>query len=145
LARVVGNDAQFEKFCSAIGRPELAADERFRTNPGRVRHRETLKALIEAVLRQDDLQPWVDRIEAAGVPCAPINTIPMALEDPQVKHRGMLRHLPHPIAGTVPQIVSPIRFSEATLTYDRPPPLLGEHTEEVLRELGLNPATEPRS
>jgi crotonobetainyl-CoA:carnitine CoA-transferase CaiB-like acyl-CoA transferase len=144
LALVVGNDAQFEKFCRAIGRSDLVTDERFRTNAGRVRHREALKALIEAVLQQDDLHAWVSRIEAAGVPCAPINTIPMALEDPQVRHRGMLRYLPHPIAGTVPQIVSPMRFSEATLTYDRPPPLLGEHTEEVLRELGFIPAA-PRS
>jgi len=137
MVLVVGNDSQFEKFCAAVERPDWARDERFTTNAGRVRNREALHALIADLFAQNDIAQWVTRIEAAGVPCAPINTIPMVLEEPQVKHREMLRQLPHPSAGSVPQIVNPIRYTEAKLSYDRPPPLLGQHTDEVLRELGL--------
>jgi crotonobetainyl-CoA:carnitine CoA-transferase CaiB-like acyl-CoA transferase len=134
---VVGNDGQFEKFCGAVAYPDLLADERFKTNAGRVRNRETLKAIIEQILGQRDMADWMRRIEDAGVPCAPINTIPMALEDHQVKHREMLRQLPHAAAGTVPQIVSPMRFANAPLAFEHGPPVLGQHTEEILRELGL--------
>jgi crotonobetainyl-CoA:carnitine CoA-transferase CaiB-like acyl-CoA transferase len=137
MVLVVGNDSQFEKFCMAVERPDWARDERFTSNAGRVRNREALHALIAALFAENDIAHWVTRIEAAGVPCAPINTIPMVLEEPQVKHREMLRQLPHPIAGSVPQVVSPIRYTEAALSYDRPPPLLGQHTQEILRELGL--------
>jgi crotonobetainyl-CoA:carnitine CoA-transferase CaiB-like acyl-CoA transferase len=137
MALVVGNDSQFEKFCTAVGRPEWARDERFTSNAGRVRNREALHALIAGLFVENDVAHWAGLIEAAGVPCAPINTIPMVLEEPQVKHREMLRRLPHPTAGSVPQIVSPIRYAEAVLDYDRPPPLLGQHTDDVLRELGL--------
>ncbi len=137
MVLVVGNDSQFEKFCAAVERPDWARDERFTTNAGRVRNREALHALIADLFAQNDIAQWVTRIEAAGVPCAPINTIPMVLEESQVKHREMLRQLPHPSAGSVPQIVNPIRYTEAKLSYDRPPPLLGQHTDEVLRELGL--------
>jgi crotonobetainyl-CoA:carnitine CoA-transferase CaiB-like acyl-CoA transferase len=136
IAIVVGNDGQYEKFCGAIGRPDLLSDERYAANAGRVRNREALKRTIEETLAQGGLDEWMARIEAAGVPCAPINTIPMALEDAQVKHRGMLRELPHPSAGTVPQVVSPMRFANAPLAYERAPPLLGQHTDEVLREIG---------
>jgi crotonobetainyl-CoA:carnitine CoA-transferase CaiB-like acyl-CoA transferase len=139
LALAVGNDSQFEKFCRAIGRPEWTTDERFRINSGRVRHRDVLKALISDIFAGGDAAGWVTRIAAAGVPCAPINTVPMVLEEPQVKHREMLRHLPHPLAGAVPQVVSPMRFRDAELTFDRAPPLLGQHTGEILRELGFEP------
>jgi crotonobetainyl-CoA:carnitine CoA-transferase CaiB-like acyl-CoA transferase len=139
LALAVGNDSQFDKFCRAIGRPEWSTDERFRINSGRVRHRDLLKTMISDIFAAGDVEEWVARIAAAGVPCAPINTVPMVLEEPQVKHREMLRHLPHPLAGTVPQVVSPMRFRDAELTFDRAPPLLGQHTEEILRELGFEP------
>jgi crotonobetainyl-CoA:carnitine CoA-transferase CaiB-like acyl-CoA transferase len=145
LALVVGNDAQFEKFCVAIGRPDWVTDDRFRANPDRVRNRATLKALITDVLATADLSDWIARLDAAGVPCAPINTVPMVLEEPQVKHREMLRQLPHPLAGTVPQIVSPMRFRDATLNFERAPPLLGQHTDEVLAELGLASAAAPNA
>jgi len=145
LALVVGNDAQFVKFCNAVNRPLWADDPRFRRNADRVRNREALKAAVSEVFQQNDLAHWAALLDAAGVPAAPINTVPMVFEDPQVKHRQMLRHLPHPLAGSVPQIVSPMRFANAELEYDRAPPLLGEHTEQILRELGLDAEAEVRS
>jgi len=143
MALAVGNDAQFEKFCTAVGHAEWAQDARFIKNADRVRYREALTELIAGTLAQGHVRDWVAKIEAAGVPCAVINPVPNALEEEQVKHRQMLRQLPHPLAGTVPQVVSPMRFAEAPLSFDRPPPLLGEHTDEILRELGLD-VEEPR-
>jgi crotonobetainyl-CoA:carnitine CoA-transferase CaiB-like acyl-CoA transferase len=140
LALAVGNDGQFGKLASALGHPEWAKDQRFLKNADRVRNREALTALIAQVLGQRDVRDWVARVEAEGVPSAAINTVPMVLDEPQVVHREMLRHLPHPLAGTVPQVVSPMRFQESPLSFKRPPPLLGEHTDEILRELGLDTA-----
>ena len=137
MALAVGNDAQFERLCKAIGQPELATDARFARNPDRVRNREVLTAMLADIFSQRDVSDWVTRIESEGVPSAAINTVPMVFEEPQVQHREMLRHLPHPLAGTVPQVVSPMRFRGSPLHFDRSPPLLGEHTEEILRELGL--------
>jgi len=142
LALVVGNDAQFVKFCNAVDRQLWADDPRFRRNADRVRNREALKAAVSEVFQQNDLVHWAALLDAAGVPAAPINSVPMVFDDPQVKHRQMLRHLPHPLAGSVPQIVSPMRFANAELKYDRAPPLLGEHTEQILRELGLDAEAE---
>jgi crotonobetainyl-CoA:carnitine CoA-transferase CaiB-like acyl-CoA transferase len=143
MALAVGNDGQFEKLCTAVGRAEWAQDPRFIKNADRVRNREVLTALIAETLKQGGVRDWVAKIEAAGVPCAVINPVPGAFEEEQIKHRQMLRHLPHPLAGTVPQVVSPMRFQETPLSFDRPPPLLGEHTEEILRELGID-LSEPR-
>jgi crotonobetainyl-CoA:carnitine CoA-transferase CaiB-like acyl-CoA transferase len=137
VALVVGNDAQFEKFCEVIERPELAADERFVTNAARVRNLPALSGIITEVLTRRDSSTWVRLCEEAGVPCGPINTIPNVFADRQVVHREMLREIPHPTAGSVPMVVSPMRFKEAPLSFHRPPPLIGEHTEEILRELGL--------
>ncbi len=138
LALAIGNDEQFVKFCRVIELPELAADERFVRNASRVRNLTELYAAIGPRLSTRGMSEWVALLEAAGVPCASINSIDAALAEPQVVHRKMLRHLPHPAAGTVPQIVSPLRFAEADLSFDRAPPLLGQHTVEVLRELGLS-------
>jgi crotonobetainyl-CoA:carnitine CoA-transferase CaiB-like acyl-CoA transferase len=143
MALAVGNDSQFEKFCAAVGHAEWAKDQRFIKNADRVRNREALTAMIAGTLAQGDVRDWVARIEAAGVPCAPINPVPGAFDEEQIKHREMLRHLPHPLAGTVPQVVSPMRFKETPLSFDRPPPLLGEHTDEILQELGID-LSEPR-
>ncbi len=137
IVLVVGNDGQFVKFCDVAGLAPLAQDDRFRTNANRVRNVAVLRALIAEALRQRDSAAWISALEAAGVPCGPINTVATVFEDEQVRHREMRRDLPHPLSGVVPQVVSPMRFREAPLAFDRPPPLLGQHTEEILRELGL--------
>jgi len=136
LALAVGNDEQFARLCGVIERPELAADERFRTNAGRVRNNAVLTPLLAEIFATRDRAHWVGGCERAGVPCGPINTVPEAFADPQIAHRGMLIDIAHPVAGTVPQVASPMRFKNAPLRHDRAPPLLGEHTEEILRGLG---------
>ena len=137
MVLVVGNDGQFAKCCEVLGRPEWATDERFAKNSGRVRNRLELTAMIAELLRTRDTKEWVAALEACGVPCGPINTVPQVFADEQVRHRGMLVEIPHPLAGAVPQVASPMRFAEAPVTYERAPPLLGQHTQEILRELGL--------
>ena len=138
IALAVGNDEQFVRFCGAIGCPELASDERFRLNEGRVLHLAELYRIIVPALLKDSVAEWQTRFEQAGVPCAAINSIDAVLAEPQVVHRQMLRYLPHPVAGIVPQIVSPMRFEEAQLSFERAPPQLGQHTIEVMQQLGLS-------
>jgi len=140
LVLAVGNDGQFRKLCDAIGRPEWADDDRFSTNAARVRNNAELTPLLAARFRDFPRAGLMQALDTAGVPCAPINTIPEVFEDPQIRHREMLRDLPHPVAGTVPQVVSPLRFAESPLRFDRAPPTLGQHTAEVLAELGLDAA-----
>lgn len=137
MVLAVGNDGQFRKFCEVIQRPELADDERFVSNAQRVRNLPELHAVICEALLTNDLAVWLAKLDAVAVPCGPINTIPMVFDDAQVKHRRMLRDLPHPVSGTVPQVVSPIRLRNAPLSFDRAPPMLGQHTDEVFRELGI--------
>src|SRR5712692_2145896 len=138
MVLVAGNDGQFAKCCEVLGHPEWTTDERFAKNAGRVRNRAVLTPLIAEILRQRDTADWIARLEAAGVPCGPINTVPQVFEETQVRDRGMLVDIAHPLAGTVPQVVRPMRFAEAPLAFERAPPLLGEHTEEILRELGID-------
>ncbi|MEQ8814663.1 MAG: CaiB/BaiF CoA-transferase family protein [Thalassobaculum sp.] len=138
IALAVGNDEQFRRFAEAIGRPELADDPRYATNVERVRNLDVLHPLIVERLATESLDHWIAAFGEKAVPCGPINTVPRVFEDPQVRHRGMLRELPHPLAGKVPQVVSPMRFGNAPLAFETPPPLLGEHTAEVLAELGLD-------
>ncbi|MEH2611907.1 CaiB/BaiF CoA transferase family protein [Bradyrhizobium sp. AZCC 1693] len=133
----VGNDGQFARLCEVIGDAGLARAPRFATNAARVRANADLTALLSAAFAAWKRDALVAALDAAGVPAAPINTIPQVFADPQLQHREMLRHLPHPLAGSVPQVVSPIRLADAPLRFDRAPPLLGQHTQEVLRELGL--------
>jgi formyl-CoA transferase len=141
LILAVGNDAQFAKFCAVAGKPEWTVDPRFEKNADRVRNREVLVPLIAAVLRTRAQRDWLDALEPLGVPCGPINRMDAVFSDPQVVTRGMRLDLPHPLAGTVPQVRAPLGFSATPLRYDRPPPLLAEHTAAVLRErLGKTPA-----
>jgi crotonobetainyl-CoA:carnitine CoA-transferase CaiB-like acyl-CoA transferase len=133
----VGNDEQFRRFSAALERPDLADDPRFTKNAGRVRHLDVLHPLISDILRAKSLDHWIAALQEADVPCGPINTVPRAFQDEQVQHRGMLRQLPHPLAGEIPQVVSPMRFRHNALEFERAPPLLGEHSAEILRELGL--------
>jgi crotonobetainyl-CoA:carnitine CoA-transferase CaiB-like acyl-CoA transferase len=138
LILAVGNDLQFGKFCEVAGHPEWATDPRFAKNADRVRNRDALVPLIADVVRTRTQKAWLDALEPLAVPCGPINKLDQVFADPQVVARGMRVDLPHPLAGTVPQVRAPLVLSATPLSYDRPPPLLGEHTASVLREtLGL--------
>jgi crotonobetainyl-CoA:carnitine CoA-transferase CaiB-like acyl-CoA transferase len=128
----VGNDSQFRRFCETAGCPELADDERFANNPARVANREILVPLIEAQTRRRPTGRWIADLEAAGVPCGPINDLEAVFADEQVRHRGLRLDLPHAAAGTVPSVACPIRFLHANLNLRSGPPALGEHTREVL-------------
>jgi crotonobetainyl-CoA:carnitine CoA-transferase CaiB-like acyl-CoA transferase len=131
----IGNDSQFVRFCEVAGVPQLASDARYRRNADRVRNREHLITQLEAIVRQRTVAAWVEQLEAAGVPCGPINDIAHALADPQVAARGLRVDLPHALAGRVPLVANPIKLSATPPTYELPPPLLGEHTASVLREI----------
>ena len=130
----VGNDGQFAKLCSVLGKPEWARDPRYAKNADRVRNRDVLVPLIAEEMRGRTQRAWLDALEPLGVPCGPINKLDQVFADPQVKARGMHIELAHPLAGKVPQVASPIRMSSTPPGFERPPPLLGEHTAEVLRE-----------
>jgi crotonobetainyl-CoA:carnitine CoA-transferase CaiB-like acyl-CoA transferase len=136
----VGNDGQFAKMCKAIGYPEWAADERFATNRARVENGDEMRAALIARFADFTRAEITAALEAAGVPAAPINTIPQVFEEPQIRHRNMLRRLPHAVAGDVPTVVSPLNFTETPLHYEKGPPTLGQHTAEILAELGLDHA-----
>ena len=138
LILAVGNDGQFAKFCEVAGCAALAIDPRFATNADRVRHREQLVPLLEPVLRSRTRQDWLQALEAAKVPCGPINSLQEVFNDPQVVARDMTVGVAHPLADTLRMVASPIKLSATPVQYRRPPPLLGEHTAEVLQALGLS-------
>ena len=134
LVLAIGNDGQFRRFCELAECAALADDARFASNRSRVEHREALVEQLIPVMRQRGTQVWIALLEPAGVPCGPINRLDEVFNDPQVRHRGMQIDMPHPTAGAVPQVASPMRFSLTPCDYDRAPPLLGQDTDAVLRE-----------
>jgi crotonobetainyl-CoA:carnitine CoA-transferase CaiB-like acyl-CoA transferase len=131
----VGNDAQFARLCEALGDASLAADARYASNKARVGNRATLIPALNKLTIRRTTADWITRLEAVGVPCGPINTLAEVFADPQVQARGLRVGMNHPAIGTVPQVASPFRMSETPVTYDRAPPLLGEHTDEVLASI----------
>ena len=130
LALAVGNDAQFKNLCQAVGRPELAGDERFAENPDRVANREELVTILEEEFRKKTADEWVEEIREAGVPCGPVNPLADVFSDDHVLGSGMLRDVKHPAAGTLEMLASPILVDGKRLPIRRPPPTLGQHTEE---------------
>jgi crotonobetainyl-CoA:carnitine CoA-transferase CaiB-like acyl-CoA transferase len=135
LILAVGNDGQYAKFCAVAGRPDLATDPRFVKNADRVRHRATLVPLLEAVMKTRSKADWLAALEAAKVPCGAINTIAEVFADPQVQARGMVTEWPHPVKPGLKLVSSPLKLGATPVRTDLPPPLLGQHTDTVLREL----------
>ena len=130
-----GNDNLYRKFCEAAGCPELAGDPRFATNGKRVENRAELTRLLAAVFRKRTKREWLELLEAAGVPNGPINDVAQVFEEPQVKARSVRIELKHRAGAKLPLVASPMRFSATPLEYRLAPPVLGEHTDQVLREL----------
>jgi crotonobetainyl-CoA:carnitine CoA-transferase CaiB-like acyl-CoA transferase len=132
LILAVGNDSQFAKFCAVAGRSEIAADVRFSKNQERVRHRAVLVPMLEAIFITRSKADWLGALEAAKVPCGAINNLAEVFADPQVQARGMVHTWEHPLNGAVQLVASPIKMSLTPPRTDLPPPLLGQHTDEVL-------------
>jgi crotonobetainyl-CoA:carnitine CoA-transferase CaiB-like acyl-CoA transferase len=135
LILAVGNDGQYVKFCDVAGCPQLAADPRFAKNQDRVRNRAKLVPMLEAIMKTRTKADWLAALEAAKVPCGAINDIAEVFADPQVNHRGMVTQWEHPLQPSLRLVSSPMKLSETPVRTEMPPPLLGEHTEQVLREL----------
>ncbi len=142
LVLSVGNDPTFKRFCEAFDLAHLLADPRFATNAERVRNRQLVTDTLTPVMRKHPTAWWIERLEAVGVGCGPINTLSQVFADPQVQARGTVVRMPHAAAPDgVDVIANPVRLSETPADYRLPPPLLGEHTESVLSEqLGLDAA-----
>jgi formyl-CoA transferase len=135
-----GNDKQFRAICELIGLPQLAADERFASNPQRVRHRDLLVPQLAEAFLTRGRDEWLKLLDAAGVPCGPINTVDEAFADPQIRFREMELHLKDAQGQDVPQVACPIKMSGTPPRYDAPPPKLGQHTDSVLSALGYDAA-----
>ena len=128
-----GNDNLFNRLCDLLGQPALKTDARFATNAARVANRDALDPILDELMRARTTAEWVPALEAAGVPCGPINTLKEVFEDPHVIARGLKVEIAHPTAGKVALVRSPMRFSETPVEYKTPPPLLGQHTDDVLK------------
>jgi crotonobetainyl-CoA:carnitine CoA-transferase CaiB-like acyl-CoA transferase len=132
----VGNDGQFGRFCAIAGRPELAVDPRFVSASARTINREALIPILRELIARSPAAFWIAELERAGVPCGSINGIDQVFDNPQVKARGLEMRLRRSNGVEVPQVRNPIVFGDTPTVAHRAPPLLGEHTDEVLAELG---------
>lgn len=131
----VGNDGQFRKFLQLVGQEALMDDERFATNPKRITNREVVCEAVANIISQQSCDYWLTNLADAGVPCGPINNIDQVFENPQILHREMKVQVQHPLAGTIDLVGSPINYSRTPLKTDKAPPLLGENTDEILKEV----------
>ena len=131
----IGNDGQFRRWCDLAGAPELADDERFVTNPQRIRNRDALVALVIDLMKKQPRAWWVENLEKQGVPYGVVNNFEQVFDDPQVQARGMKIEMDHPTAGTVPLVRSPVNLQGSPPVYNRPPPTLGQHTDSVLKDI----------
>jgi crotonobetainyl-CoA:carnitine CoA-transferase CaiB-like acyl-CoA transferase len=131
----VGNDGQFAKFCTVAGRPELASDAHYMRNQDRVRNRAVLVPLLEKILKTRTKADWLAALEAAKVPCGAINNLAEVFADAHVQERGMVTEWPHPLKDGLRLVSSPMKLSATPVRTDLPPPLLGQHTDEVLRDV----------
>ncbi len=130
-----GNDGQYQKFVEVGGRPDLATHERYATNPLRVQNRDELVPILAEMVKSKPRDWWIEQLEAVGVPCGPINDLHDVFQNPQVQARGMVVEAPHPTAGKVKLVRNPMRLSASPADTDKAPPLLGQHTDEVLHEV----------
>jgi crotonobetainyl-CoA:carnitine CoA-transferase CaiB-like acyl-CoA transferase len=135
LILACGNDGQFRALCGALGLPELALDARFAENSGRSVNRVALLPILEAAFRTHTRDEWIDALEACGVPCGPINDVGQAFDTDQARHREAVREIAHAVAGVAPTVASPLRLSATPVQYNQAPPMLGEHTVAILRDV----------
>ncbi len=131
----IGNDSQFKRFCDAAGIAETGADARYASNALRIANRAACIAAIAPAMEKKTTAEWIAALEPLGVPCGPVHGLDEVFANPQIKHRNMQVNVPHPLTGTVPLVANPIKYSRTPLDYQTPPPLLGEHTTQVLRDL----------
>ena len=136
----VGNDAQFARFCELAGKPALAKDPRFATNSQRLVNRAVIIPIVEQIMKTKTRAEWMEALEKAGIANGPINSLDQVFEEKQVRARGMKIELPHPLAGKVPLVGSPMKFSATPVEYKLAPPMVGQHTDEVLKSIGYDAA-----
>ena len=135
----VGTDALWKRFAQAMNvQDDICKDERFTTNALRIKNREILVPLLQNILKREPAAKWLEKFAAAIIPAAPINTVAEAIQDKQTRARGLIVQIEHPAIGTAKSIANPIRFSNTPVSYRLPPPLLGEHTREILQSLGYS-------
>ncbi|QGZ96180.1 CaiB/BaiF CoA transferase family protein [Terricaulis silvestris] len=137
---VAGNDAQFARFCGAIERPDLCADARFSSTRARIENRDELLLILDKEMVRRTAAEWLDRLDAADVPASPVNNLQDALAHPQVQHRDMLQTVDHPVAGDLHLLRNPIKLSETPIGEATAPPVVGQHTTEILQSLGFDEA-----